>query len=302
MGGSLAYGRNVPVFPVLTVLLLSAFALSGCAGRGGGPAAAAAPTVNATFDADTGALHVTILSDEGLPVEGAQAALRELKEAGVQTSNGAGELAFSKLPAGSYHLDVAKLGFTTYSKRIEIQAGDVAKLTVNLESVRVEAPFSRLEILDGMLVCGTGTYVVTQVACGAADSNQKFLHKYQIETEMSGVLWEVTWRSTQALSKDLVFLIERDGCGVSCPASQTFGSAEGCCTLRLALEAKQLDIAGVKAHSEGLTIQSRTFPAYESSDGLPTLYTNQGFTIYVEFFYGELPPDFATTRTNIPES
>jgi hypothetical protein len=134
------------------------------------------------------------------------------------------------------------------------------------------------------------------------DDNQEFLHNYTIEEEMTGVLWEVQWESSQALSKDLVFNIEEDGCGATCPGDSTFADPQGCCTLRVALDDDGLDIPNVKAGSEGATIQSRTFPAFNSTEGLPTVYTNQQFTIYVEYFWGELPPDFETTRSNVPDA
>lgn len=279
--------------------LAATLLLAGCGGKSN-TASIISPTAGpAEAGADTAGISGLVTSEDEAPIEQAMVGIPQL---GVETvTDATGAFSFSHLQPGTYPIFAAKVGYTSTSATIQLNAGEVAP-PISLQLVPLppmNASYSRLETLRGFISCGTGTYVLTQVACGASDTQQRFLFKYNITTNMTGVIWEQVWKPTQLLSKDLVLNIEKDNCGVSCRGASTFGSAHGCCYLRIVKEASGLDIGDVKAHTAGATIQSRTFPAYSTADNLPTFYLQQSFDIYVEYSYGELPPDYGN-RTNVP--
>jgi carboxypeptidase family protein len=279
------------------VLLIVSVFLAGCSSDAKQPTAVNAPAAPAEFDDTTGGVEGIVTDRESVPIAGAQVGILAL---GLATmTDGAGGFSMSKVPPGTHSLDVTAIGFDAQRETLEIRAGEVSRPEVRLARIATEESYSLHETRDGYIACGTGTYVLTQVACGAADSNQRFLFKYNITQNMTAILWEMTWQSTQALSKDLVLNLERDGCGISCNRSNTFGSAQGCCYLRILRNGTEMDTPTVKAHTDGATIQSRTFPAFSTKDHLPTVYTSQKFTIYIEYFFGPVPPDLQT-RTNVP--
>jgi hypothetical protein len=258
-----------------------------------------------TVTDDTGAIQGLVLDDIGIGVAMAQVQLREAPEQGLALTNQAGAFQFEGLEPGRFVMDVSSIGYRSVARHVDVVAGEITEVRIELEPIAISGSFSSLEILEGKIVCGSGVIVVTQVACGSAldEENQRFLFQYEVEAENTGVLWEVAWTPTQALSRDLVFAIEADGCGALCESSSRFAEVSGCCQLRVALGDSQLDIEDVKAGSEGAVIQSRTFPSYTAGDGVtPTFYLEQEFTIYVEYFWGDLPPDFAEGRSNLPDA
>lgn len=287
------------------VALLIVIALSGCIGKEGpsGPAEAslsAAPP--AQFDDKTGAIAGIVTDDAFVPIPGVDLGLREAT-AHAAKSDPDGRFTFSRVEPGEYTLDVSKIGYQSVALPVEVTAGRTTDVPIQLESAPLtNQTYSVVTVYNGLIVCGSGNPLFTEVVCGAVvdEQRQKFLFNYDIKKEATGQLWEMTWKPTQLLSRDLALFIEKDGCGLSCPSSSTFSETFGCCYMRVAKDDAQMDIADVKAGSEGAKIQSRTFPSGANLEPEVNVYTEQTFTIYWEQFFGKLPNDFLTTRTNLP--
>lgn len=279
------------------------------AGCTSGPAPAApAPTATGPAGLDMGALLGWVLDSELHPIAGAQVAMGSGAADPVRTEE-SGSFMFPALPPGRDTVYVAAIGYQAAARAVEIRAGETTQLSVSLEPLSATEPYSALEIRDGFIACGTGTGAegiggFTQVSCGSADPNQAFLFNYPIGPRLAGILFEMAWTPTQALSRDLVLIIEKDGCTVACEANDTFAQFQGCCYLRVPLRiddlAKPEGMRPATDLAEGGPIQSRTFPAFGEEGSPVTVFTGQSFRLYVEYHYNGLPADWET-RTNVPE-
>lgn len=290
--------------PGVALLIGLTVILSGCAGGrpGASPQAQNEPMAPTVSD-ETGAIAGVVTSVDLQPIPGAQVALKD-GQADPEVTDAAGRFSFSYLPPGKHTLFAVALGYASGAKSVDVTAGEVAEVRFQLEPIGAGTPFSVLEVKTGLISCGTGTPAVTQVACGAADPNQRFLFGFRIRENVSALLVEQVWRPTQALSRDLLLIAEKDGCGFSCEQADTFAQVQGCCYLRIVLNESQLKLpAGTRPAldlpTDGGTLQTRTFPSFGESQAPATVFVQQEFTLYVEHFYDGVPSDWET-RTNVP--
>lgn len=287
-------GSVIASFSLVLVLLLS-----GCAGK--------KPDVTTqeirVGDANTATVKGIVIDEATLPVAGAVVGVVEYKV--EARTDDKGEFLLAGLAPGKVRLAVHKIGYEQVVRALDLGAGSVHTQTIQLVSIPLpDVPHSEVRIFEGRIVCGEGNPVLTDVICGDVldENGQKFRFRYLIPKEATGQLWEQAWRPTQILSRELTFILERDGCGVECPSEATLGRYQKCCYIRAAFNDTQMDKNGIKWGSKGGWIQSRTFPGFGNANSPVNVYTDQRFTIYWEQFWGELPADFATTRTNVPES
>jgi hypothetical protein len=260
-------------------------------------------------DAFTGAIMGLVTTVDQHPIPDAQAALGSSVSDPVRT-DADGRFQFSDLPPGRHVVYVAALGYAGQARSLDVVAGEVAQLQVHLGPLSSNERFSSTEIKQGFISCGSGSGArgvggFTQVSCGATDPKQRFLFNYTFAKNLKGVLLEMVWKPTQALSKDLVLTVEKSGCGFTCTVDDTFAEVQGCCYIRVKIPVENLTRpAGAMPASDFRTsagsIQSRSFPAYGDAGAPTTLFTSQSFTIYVEYFYNALPPDWQS-RSNVPD-
>lgn len=282
--------------------------LAGCSSKDKNLAALAPGTLAPApeVDASSGAIHGVVTDESSLVLSGVKVGLVELKTEVVSDENG--QFTFSKLQPGFLRVSAHKLGYKDWLRNVEIRAGEISNVNIQLTEIPIEdsRPRSEMQIFNGRIVCGTGNPVFVEVICGdpldpvAPNTNQKFLFKFNISKEETGQLWEQSWKPTQLLSRDLLFIVEKDCGDNSCPTGERFAQTSGCCYLRIALNDTQLDIPAVKAGSKGATIRSRTFPAGGTVERPVNVFTDQSFTIYWEKFWGPLPENFKKERTNVP--
>lgn len=291
-----------------SVFVAIAVLLSGCGGQPPGPAGSPTPTAPVVGD-DSGAIEGTISNDELDPIRNAQVALQS-GVADPALTNEDGRFVFSEVPPGRHVVFVTALGYSSEARSVDVIAGEVSQVSVQLDPISPDEPFSSTEIKEGYIACGSGAGQsevggFTQVACGSQDPNQKFLFNYTFTDDLKGILFEMTWKPTQALSTDLVLNVEKDGCGVTCGDADTFAQVQGCCYIRIALPVEDMtkpagELPATDFVGHDGTIQSRTFPAFGEQDNPVTVFTAQAFEIHVEYFYGALPPDWET-RSNVIE-
>ncbi|MDZ7721074.1 MAG: TonB-dependent receptor [Balneolaceae bacterium] len=91
-----------------------------------------------------GEIEGTVTS-KGEPVIGANAGIAELQKGTATDAKGLYQI--KNIPAGTYTLEVSSVGFKKYSTTVEIQAGEVLELNIELEESTLE--------LDQVVVTGT---------------------------------------------------------------------------------------------------------------------------------------------------
>ncbi|HEX9816639.1 MAG TPA: carboxypeptidase-like regulatory domain-containing protein [Candidatus Thermoplasmatota archaeon] len=266
-----------------------------------------APSPSVSADPDLfGAITGQVIDDELNPVRDAQVAVASSVVEPMLT-DADGRFAFLALPPGPDTLYVAAIGYEAAARKIEPMAGQTQDITVRLSDVASEEPFSILETRQGLIACGSGAGFegsgVTQVRCGAADENQRFLFNYTFGQDLKGILIEMRWTPAQAFSRDLVLNVEKDGCGVDCEEDDTFAQLQGCCYLRVPVTIDEMTKPAATEpatdfREDGGRIQTRTFPAFGETGNPVTVFTQQPFEIRVEYFYHELPVDW-DVRSNM---
>lgn len=303
------------------LVLVAIVFLAGCSSKGKNastlPEDVLAPPPE--VDASTGAIHGVVTDESSVILSGVKVGIVELKVETMSDNNG--QFTFSKLQPGPLRISAHKLGYKDWLRHVEVQAGEVSNVNVQLVEIPVEdgRPRSEVTSYNGRIVCGTSvggyfplvTAGYTSVECGdpgypiTSNPNQKFLFTYNVTKESTGQLWEQSWKPTQVLSRELLIIVEKDCGDEGCAPADRFAQSQGCCYIRVALNDTQMDLPGVKAGTNGATVRTRTFPAFGSSahpETLVGLFTDQMFTIYWEQFWGPLPENFRTDRTNVPPS
>lgn len=150
-------------FPTFATVLLVAVTLAGCAGGDSDPEEADGLGFDGGVE-DGAVLRGTVVDDELRPVANAEVALLELDL--VTTSDEEGVFAFEGLEAGSYTLIAQRLGFESYSQRVELGAGGEVELRVDLVPIAVAEPYSEaFGPYQGYFQCRLSTFYTTG-ACG----------------------------------------------------------------------------------------------------------------------------------------
>lgn len=123
-----------PFRGLLVSLILVSVALAGCAGQSAEPADA--PTGSAT-DA-TGAVEGRVVTDEWMPIAGAEVTLIPPDET-VRTDQG-GAFAFNDVEPGSYRVIAVKIGYYQNTAQVDVEAGNVYEVDLPLDAVPVAPP------------------------------------------------------------------------------------------------------------------------------------------------------------------
>jgi hypothetical protein len=253
-----------------------------------------------------GSIVGTVVDDELQPIPRAQVAVASGVVESTHTDED-GSFLIQGLPPGPDTLYIAAIGFEAAARQVELVAGRNEEITIRLSEVGTDEPFSMLETHQGLIACGSGAGFegsgFTQVGCGAADPNQAFLFNFTFGKDLKGILFEMSWTPAQALSRDLVFNVEKDGCGVECTEDDTFAQLQGCCYLRVPVTIDEMRkpagaLPATDFGEDGGRIQTRTLPAFGEAGSPVTVFTQQPFEIRVEYFYNGLPSDW-DMRSNV---
>lgn len=203
------------------VLTMVGVALAGCTGGDdvAGPAGEVSGPAGVTDD--TGGVQGLVLSEEGLPIAGAQVALGA--DGALTTTGEQGVFNFGQVAPGSYQLFVQKLGFETVGRSISVEAGEVTEVEVTLAAIMVAEPFHLTLVKEGLFGCGVSwrpAVVYSGVAvCGvvAGTDFDSFLLEFYLEGPMDGWelgngVFETEWESNQAAGRGLSVNWEKLGC------------------------------------------------------------------------------------------
>lgn len=117
--------------------------------------AAPSPQVDET----TGAVQGVVTDDSLSPIAGAQALLKEPGLGAV--TDASGTFVFSRVAPGSYNLFVAALGFEAIARRVTVEAGEIAQVSLSLVALPVVEPYSELLVFRGFFGCSWTAVLVT---------------------------------------------------------------------------------------------------------------------------------------------
>lgn len=135
----------------LVLVVFAAFTVSGCVASEGTPAGAGV-NERPEFDESTGALEILLTDDELAPIANATVGIQPTEpQEGAQPiaplmTSAVGIAVFSNLAPGAYNTQVVALGYESAAKRVEVKAGDVAKLQLIVVRLPSDDPFHSTEV------------------------------------------------------------------------------------------------------------------------------------------------------------
>ncbi|HEX9816655.1 MAG TPA: carboxypeptidase-like regulatory domain-containing protein, partial [Candidatus Thermoplasmatota archaeon] len=267
------------------VTLLLGFAVSGCVGDGNAqelpsPSVAAPPEV----DVDTGAVEGIVHDDSLVPLDGAQLALADAELTTV--SDATGRFTFSNVAPGDHQLFVARLGFDSVAKRLNVVAGEVTTVDVTLTAIPITEPWSTVQSKRGIFGCGaswrpqdpaTGGGIA---ACGVFSlyANNTQFDQFYLAWDLSatgdiwkGAVFETEWQSNQVLGQGLWPLWEPLDCSIRfaeaegrSPIRTRLGEIELTEKLERASKSRDNDCKENCDDEDNCRFQSRMFPSAQS--------------------------------------
>lgn len=114
-------------------VLLAGMLVAGCTGNGG-----AAGTPADDMAADTGGIQGTVVDAEQMPVAGAAVGIQRGNNTESTSTTEDGSFAFSGLMAGDWELSVQAAFYEDESRTVQVTAGEVAELGIELDRVAQE--------------------------------------------------------------------------------------------------------------------------------------------------------------------
>ena len=189
--------RLGPMFRRFLVLTVGALLLAGCAASEGGTTgvtttSAAPPSVSA----ETGSIQGSVLSEDQLPIVGAEVAIIETK-ASTKTDD-TGKFVFNDLVPGTYKVIAQRLGYSSAARSVEVKAQEILELKLTLAAIAVnDDPVRELKIFDGMVQCSVSVFTPIN-PCGGVTGEDKDSWIFNIDRNLTfkeGV-FELVWKAT----------------------------------------------------------------------------------------------------------
>ena len=312
-------GRAASAYGRLVATLFLGVAVAGCVGEGTAqelppPSVAPPPQV----DVDTGAVEGLVHDDSLLPLDNAQIALGGTELTAL--SDAEGRFTFSNVVPGDHQLFVARLGFDSVAKRVNVVAGEVTTVDVTLTAIPITEPWSTVQSKRGLFGCGaswrpqdpaTGGGIA---ACGALSlyANNTQFDQFYLAWDLSGTgdIWkgavfETEWQSNQVLGQGLWPLWEPLNCGIRfaeadgrSPIRTRLGEVELAEKLERASKSSDKDCKENCDDEDNCRFQSRMFPSAQSlGPSYPadiSIQVQQIYTNYLsEFYHAEGPVEFS---------
>lgn len=194
-------------FPAwLSLGLLVALALAGCAGRAGPASEATGPG-----DETQGAIEGFVVDDETLPVAGALISIKTVKVSPIALKSHAddeGGFRLENIPAGRQTVTASKEGFNDASTTVTVVAGETAKVRLVLTSKpALSYTKSTLNPIVGHYDCALES-VAESGECDLELRNrtgQKVFQtknnaSFQVPPDWGGLLFEVRWSAASDAS------------------------------------------------------------------------------------------------------
>lgn len=173
--------------------------LSGCAGADpklAGVASTTAPPPVATVE--TGSVSGLIVSEEELPLSGVDVVLQDMKN--ITKTDTSGAFVFNGLEPRTYTLLVSGLGYESAARTVDVLAGEVATVRVELKVLVLKPePYVVMTPFEGMVQCAFNPEYSIQ-PCGnvAAEDKDQFLITTEPTMPLEELVLELVWTPTMA--------------------------------------------------------------------------------------------------------
>ncbi|HEX9815830.1 MAG TPA: carboxypeptidase-like regulatory domain-containing protein [Candidatus Thermoplasmatota archaeon] len=211
--------------PGLLVSLMLGALIAGCVGTEGTNTAAGAGSSVVAGPAEvnetSGAVEGLVIDTESLPIDGAIVALVGSTAPQVATDV-AGRFVLNGIAPGTYQLAVAKLGYSSAAKQLDVLAGEVTRSVLTIEKIEVHDAYHRTFVEKGYFECSwtagsTGPCFFPYVGNNSQVpidpwTNNRRSFDYGVEAGAVTVFNEMTWdRTTAAMGERMsLFLSYKD--------------------------------------------------------------------------------------------
>lgn len=257
--------------------------LSGCAGpatpasKSSGPGQTGVPT---------GSLTGTVVDDARLPLQGVEIQASNPEHEARTTTDEVGAFRFSALPAGTYEVAAALLGYEPASRRVDVRPGESNQTVFVLQSERTAQGPKQVKLAeDTYLACAFDLVVttVTRHVC-AFDSAHKSRARFDFaRVGLYGIMQEVVWKNSLGVTAnrmtvqlDLNLVCNAAGL---CSVTRSYAARSGPSPVRL-----YTDVRG-DAENFGTSPMPFYSAAAPNGDGKPAFSFQQRITHYVTGFY-----------------
>jgi hypothetical protein len=264
--------------------------LAGCVGSQGQADAARGPQApKAATDDPSANVRGLVVDDSQKPIADADVALLDIDK--VTKTDATGAFAFASVAAGPHKLATQKLGYESVARNIEVGADGVQLQIVMVPVAVAQDVYAQLLIGQGYLACGAYLTVVTISNLNVCpwDTNHKPRYEFPVDKATSkGVLQEITWSNSQALSTDTyyVYLWYKPICNPTCNPTKKISEMSGKNPVR-----QYSDISKFKADEDPFILSSMTFVGPDQGKPVALVY-QQKITHYVTVFHnGQGDPD-----------
>lgn len=304
-----------PIFRAgLLSLILATAVLSGCigdSGKGKGPkegeseeVESGPPAGEAQVSATTGAIDGIVVDEAFNPLPGAKATILDPPGGNSSLTDADGRFVFSDLAPGSYKIVAERLGYDSKAVSVAVTAGEVSKVTFNLDQLEVQG-LATVDTFEegGFIGCGTGiggpeqTGGASFTAC-YTDDNVVTDHEFELESDVATMVFTLKWSATGGVvGSSLYFelLGVTEGCDTSTGRNCAFyGATEGASPLTMRLDGSTLQNASKEDQpipaNGTVPLLLRVFP-YQGDVGQVSLYFQQPYKLYANVFHVDPAPE-----------
>lgn len=296
--------RHLWVFVVSVAVIMA-----GCAGTKNEISAAQAEDfeeLSLEATATTGVLRGVVVDEAIRPIAGAVVAIQGDAGSSITTTD-TGVFGFDDLEAGTYFLEVSKIGYFSVQQSTEVVAGEAEPSAVKilLRKDAASTPFVQVQSYEGYIECTTSVIVACGIAnllTGENHTNDRFAWDQSFADDAMHLQAELVWDSTQSLSPELYFEMEalNDGCDGGDDDERFLNSTRGSSPIYATVNASQIDLWDIgSACPLWISLFSGGVSGAPCGDADPTgnapgwcagATVSQRFSMYFHTFHGFLPP------------
>lgn len=178
----------------LVACLLIAVPLAGCTGGDSN----AGSLADADPDEDAAALKGLVLTEEFIPIAGAQVQVGELPSVSTDET---GAFEVSNITVGSQRVVVQAIGYQGIARTIDFVAGQVVEEQFTLAPVQVIEPYSEVLPFRGYMTCDVNAVVLTLFLGNSTPGCEQRvgIHNIQMQDSWEYAVVEAAWETEDAL-------------------------------------------------------------------------------------------------------
>lgn len=303
MAGNEIYRDNkeavVHVRTLRSLLIVSALALAGCSGGGGG-GKEVDPTEDLGLEATetTGVIRGVVVDETIVPLPGVVITL--LSNGQTAESNAFGAFGFEGLEPGSYFISASKPGFKPVQQSADVEAGveDPRVVRVMMLADPTSQPTYEVFHFQGFLECSalTGPFFwpCENYATGEPVGVDQYYVEYPVSGNASFIHVSLVWDATQAFGRNLYFNLfdgydEYQVAEYGGGPSPLFGDANATEIADTDINEQGYLAFEVASHGERVAVPDNPVTGPGSLGAGASV--KQAFDAYIVVFYGFEPPE-----------